>query len=90
MFTVDDHPDTLPYRDKVQEWAERHLTHPCAVCWQENWTVEGRVFFLQRLMPNESGEIINVTGMGRVLFLVTCETCGNTLTINALKTGLIE
>lgn len=95
-WQVSTEPDTLPFSGQVAAWMERFWRddNECAVCGQNDWRAEGRVFILQRMMPgeDESGRQVlgTVEGVGRDVFVVVCLHCGHTLIVGAQIAGLRE
>ncbi len=86
-----DAPDTLPFSQQVNSWMERFWKDPdCAVCGENDWRPEGRVFFLQRMMPVEepANGLTLVPGVGRDCFPVQCMSCGYIVLIGAQVAGI--
>jgi len=60
---------------------------PCQMCGVGNWTVSDSIFELREY--NQGNMVI---GGGPLIPVVpvTCNNCGNTVFVNAIKAGLIE
>jgi len=92
-WRVTDEADTLPYSQQVQAWMDGFWKdNPCAVCNDNDWRAEGRMFFLQRMMPGEDEQgrqgMGAVPGVGRMVFPVVCLGCGNTILIHSQIAGV--
>lgn len=65
------------------KWQDR----PCPMCNERKWTVQDKVFELREF--HEGSLVLGGTPI-IPLIPVTCENCGNTILINALKTGVVK
>ena len=58
----------------------------CAVCNQNQWTVHPELYELRQF----SNGGLTVGGPIVPLLMVECQHCGNTITLNAMRAGLIN
>jgi hypothetical protein len=90
-WRLTDAPDTLPFAQQVNSWMERFWKDKeCPACGENDWRPEGRVFFLQRMMPVEDppNGLGIVQGVGRDVFPVVCLGCGYSMLIGATIAGI--
>lgn len=80
---------TIPKEDiqKAIAWIDEHWKgqKTCPLCANTRWGVADLVGEVQ--MTTLTGDL---TGQAYPLVIVTCQTCGYTLLLNALVIGLIE
>lgn len=80
---------TIPKEDiqKAIAWIDEHWTgqKTCPICQNTRWGVADTVGEVQ--MTTLKGDL---TGRVCPLVIVTCQTCGYTLLLNAVVVGLIE
>ena len=80
---------TIPKEDiqKAIAWIDEHWTgqKACPICENTRWGVADLIGEVQ--MTTLNGDL---TGKAYPLVIVTCQTCGYTVLLNALVIGLIE
>lgn len=80
---------TIPKEDiqKAIAWIDEHWTgqKACPICQNTRWGVADLIGEVQ--MTTLDG---GLTGKAYPLIIVTCQTCGYTVLLNALVVGLIE
>jgi hypothetical protein len=60
---------------------------PCQMCGLGNWNVSETIFEIREY---NQGDLIVGGGPILPVIPVTCDNCGNTILVNAIKAGLIE
>jgi hypothetical protein len=60
---------------------------PCQMCNTGNWNISDSIFELREY---NQGNLILGGGPIIPVVPITCENCGNTIFVNAIKAGLIE
>ena len=76
--------ETQKFLDHLKDkWKE----NPCPMCGHKNWSISGKIFEMREFSGGDfflgGGPIIPIAP-------VTCENCGNTVMINALKPNLMK
>lgn len=71
----------------INHLKEKWKGKPCQMCGTGNWNISDSIFELREY---NKGNI--VIGGGPIIPIVpiTCDNCGNTVFVNAIKAGLIE
>lgn len=81
---------TEEQKNKVREWLESKATvaFSCPICASRSWNMSDMIFELREF---QGGGIV-LGGDSHIYPVVplTCEKCGNTYFINAMKLGIIE
>ena len=65
------------------KWQGRH----CQMCGTGNWNVSDSIFELREY---NNGNLILGGGPLIPIVPITCDNCGNTVFVNAIKAGLID
>lgn len=66
------------------KWQDR----PCPMCNEKKWGVQDKVF---ELLEFHEGSLVLGGGTTIIPIIpITCENCGNTILINAIKTGFVK
>jgi hypothetical protein len=73
--------------ERAQAWFERWGHKPCPVCSTYAWRMQHQLGQVERLPPGPFGAGTEPEGRWPLL-LVTCQTCGYLLTINAIDAGI--
>jgi hypothetical protein len=67
--------------------SEKWKGRSCSMCDARNWNLSDKLFELREF---QGGELVLGTGPIIPLVVVTCNNCGNTVLVNAIKAGAIE
>jgi hypothetical protein len=71
---------------RAQQWFAKWVHKPCPVCNTEAWNIHRKLGQIENLPPGPPGM---APPDGRVpVLLVTCQTCGYHLTVNAIIAGV--
>lgn len=73
-------------RARFQTHLQSVMRQPCAVCGTGNWQVEDAIFELREF----AGGAVSTQVAVKPLLAMTCNTCGQTLLMSPLKTGIIS
>jgi len=71
----------------VNHLKEKWKGKPCPICGAGNWNVSDSIFELREY---NQGDLIVGGGPIIPVVPVTCDNCGNTVLVNAIKAGIIE
>ncbi|HEY3874873.1 MAG TPA: hypothetical protein VGM92_05320 [Candidatus Kapabacteria bacterium] len=75
-------------RARLQQHLQTFLRQPCSLCGTGNWQVEDALFELREFVGGgvpEAGSQMQI----KPLVAMTCNTCGHTVLMSPLKTGII-
>jgi RNase P subunit RPR2 len=71
----------------VMHLKDKWKGRPCQMCGIGNWNVSDSIFELREY---NNGDLIVGGGPIMPVVPVTCDNCGNTVFVNAIRAGLIE
>ena len=71
----------------VSHLKEKWKGQNCTMCKTGNWTVSDTIFEIREY---NDGNLILGAGPLVPIVPITCDNCGNTLFINAIKAGLVD
>ncbi len=71
----------------VKHLKEKWNGRSCPMCQTGNWTISDTIFEIREF---NQGSVVIGAGPLIPVIPVTCENCGNTLFINAIKAGIVD
>lgn len=71
---------------KITEFTKRVSPAPCALCGNNNWVIENRVFYMPEF---HKGETV-IGGNVYPVVPIICSNCGHVLFVSAVASKLIE
>lgn len=79
------------YQPKIEEWIIKNWKHgPCPVCTENQWQVAENFAYLTQYNPEKGLTISSFGGPFYPLLPIVCDSCGNTLLVNAIAAGFID
>lgn len=79
--------DKKDFEEFVNSLNDKWQDRPCPMCNNRKWSVQNKVFELREF---RGGSLV-LGGTPIVPIIpITCENCGNTILINAIKSGIVK
>jgi len=75
------------FQKLIHHLSDKWKGSPCPMCQHSGWTVDDNVYELRKF---NGGKLVLGGGPILPIIPVTCNNCGNTVFVNALKAGVVQ